>query len=47
MNVWEVPGYRSELSPFGGVKDSGLGQKEGLVEAIRSAPTQRRVLPLF
>lgn len=34
VNVWEVPGYRSELSPFGGVKDSGLGQKEGVLEAI-------------
>jgi putative phosphonoacetaldehyde dehydrogenase len=35
MNVWEVPGYRSELSPFGGIKDSGLGQKEGIHEAIK------------
>lgn len=35
VNVWEVPGYRSELSPFGGIKESGLGQKEGLVEAIK------------
>ncbi len=33
-NVWEVPGYRSELSPFG-VKDSGLGQKEGIYECIK------------
>ena len=23
VNVWEVPGYRIELSPFGGIKDSG------------------------
>lgn len=35
INVWEVPGYRSELSPFGGVKDSGLGQKEGMLEAVK------------
>jgi acyl-CoA reductase-like NAD-dependent aldehyde dehydrogenase len=35
MNVWEVPGYRSELSPFGGVKDSGLGNKEGILECIK------------
>jgi putative phosphonoacetaldehyde dehydrogenase len=35
MNVWEVPGYRSELSPFGGIKDSGLGQKEGMFEATK------------
>jgi phosphonoacetaldehyde dehydrogenase len=24
-----VPGYRLENSPFGGIKDSGLGYKEG------------------
>lgn len=35
VNVWEIPGYRSELSPFGGIKDSGLGQKEGIVEAMK------------
>ena len=29
LNVWEVPGYRTEMSPFGGIKDSGLGYKEG------------------
>jgi aldehyde dehydrogenase (NAD+) len=34
VNVWEVPGYRSEASPFGGVKDSGLGCKEGVIEAM-------------
>ncbi|MEO8487817.1 MAG: phosphonoacetaldehyde dehydrogenase, partial [Betaproteobacteria bacterium] len=28
VNVREVPGYRLELTPFGGVKDSGLGYKE-------------------
>ncbi|MFX7969123.1 aldehyde dehydrogenase family protein, partial [Acinetobacter baumannii] len=22
VNVWEVPGYRTELTPFGGIKDS-------------------------
>ena len=36
VNVWEVPGYRTEMSPFGGIKDSGLGYKEGVVEAMRS-----------
>ncbi|MGY3444982.1 MULTISPECIES: phosphonoacetaldehyde dehydrogenase [unclassified Bradyrhizobium] len=36
VNVWEVPGYRIELSPFGGIKDSGLGYKEGVQEAIKS-----------
>jgi len=35
-NVREVPGYRLELPPFGGIKDSGLGYKEGVQEAIRS-----------
>ena len=23
VNVWEVPGYRIEMSPFGGIKDFG------------------------
>jgi acyl-CoA reductase-like NAD-dependent aldehyde dehydrogenase len=36
VNVWEVPGYRLELTPFGGIKDSGLGYKEGVQEAIKS-----------
>ena len=36
VNIWEVPGYRIELSPFGGVKDSGLGYKEGVWEAMKS-----------
>jgi hypothetical protein len=29
-------GYRLELTPFGGIKDSGLGYKEGVQEAIKS-----------
>jgi putative phosphonoacetaldehyde dehydrogenase len=36
VNIWEVPGYRIELTPFGGIKDSGLGYKEGVQEAIKS-----------
>jgi aldehyde dehydrogenase (NAD+) len=36
VNVNEVPGYRIENSPFGGIKDSGLGIKEGVIEAIKS-----------
>ena len=36
VNIWEVPGYRIEMSPFGGIKDSGLGYKEGVLEAMRS-----------
>jgi len=35
VNVNEVPGYRLEFSPFGGVKASGLGVKEGVIEAMR------------
>ena len=34
-NIWEQPGYRIEMSPFGGIKDSGNGVKEGVVEAMR------------
>ncbi len=36
VNVREVPGYRLELTPFGGIKDSGLGIKEGVLEAMKS-----------
>jgi aldehyde dehydrogenase (NAD+) len=36
VNINEVPGYRIENSPFGGIKDSGLGVKEGVIEAIKS-----------
>ncbi|MES2594436.1 MAG: aldehyde dehydrogenase family protein [Verrucomicrobiota bacterium] len=39
VNVNEIPGYRLELSPFGGVKDSGLGIKEGVIEAIKFMTT--------
>jgi len=35
VNINEIPGYRLELSPFGGVKDSGLGIKEGVTEAMK------------
>ena len=35
VNVREVPGYRIESSPFGGIKDSGLGIKEGVIEAMK------------
>jgi putative phosphonoacetaldehyde dehydrogenase len=36
VNVREVPGYRIESSPFGGIKDSGLGYEEGVLEAMKS-----------
>jgi len=35
VNVREVPGYRLESTPFGGIKDSGLGYKEGVQEAMK------------
>lgn len=36
VNINEVPGYRIEHSPFGGIKDSGLGIKEGVTEAMKT-----------
>jgi aldehyde dehydrogenase (NAD+) len=36
VNVNEAPSYRLEWSPFGGVKSSGLGYKEGVIEAMKS-----------
>ncbi|HLN01731.1 MAG TPA: aldehyde dehydrogenase family protein [Bryobacteraceae bacterium] len=36
VNVSEAPSYRLEWSPFGGVKSSGLGYKEGVIEAMKS-----------
>ena len=35
VNIWEQPAYRIEMSPFGGVKDSGNGIKEGVLEAMK------------
>ncbi|NWK57387.1 aldehyde dehydrogenase family protein [Verrucomicrobiaceae bacterium N1E253] len=34
-NINEIPGFRIESSPFGGIKDSGLGIKEGVTEAVK------------
>jgi phosphonoacetaldehyde dehydrogenase len=39
VNINEVPGFRVEHSPFGGIKDSGLGIKEGVIEAVKSMTT--------
>jgi aldehyde dehydrogenase (NAD+) len=36
VNINEIPGFRTESSPFGGIKESGLGIKEGVVEAIKA-----------
>lgn len=35
VNINEIPGFRIESSPFGGIKDSGLGIKEGVIEAMK------------
>lgn len=35
VNIWEQPGFRIEMSPFGGIKDSGNGIKEGALEAMK------------
>lgn len=35
VNIWDQPGYRIEMSPFGGIKDSGNGVKEGVLEAMK------------
>jgi acyl-CoA reductase-like NAD-dependent aldehyde dehydrogenase len=45
VNVWENPSYRSEASPFGGIKASGNGAKEGVLESIL-AFTSRKVYSL-
>jgi phosphonoacetaldehyde dehydrogenase len=36
VNIREVPGWRTEITPFGGFGDSGLGVKEGVREAIKA-----------
>ena len=41
VNIGAEPGFRTELTPFGGVGDSGLGVKEGVREAMRAMTTTR------
>lgn len=36
VNIREIPGWRTELTPFGGIGDSGLGVKEGVRDAMRA-----------
>jgi putative phosphonoacetaldehyde dehydrogenase len=36
VNVNEAPGYRLEWTPFGGIKASGLGYKEGVIETMKA-----------
>ena len=35
VNVREAPGYGLKLTPFAGIKASGLGYKEGVQEAMK------------
>ena len=41
VNVNAGPGFRTEPAPFGGVKDSGLGVKEGVAEAVKLMTNQK------
>ncbi|MEE2657507.1 MAG: aldehyde dehydrogenase family protein [Candidatus Latescibacterota bacterium] len=36
VNVKEAPSYRLEWTPFGGIKASGLGYKEGVIETMNA-----------
>jgi aldehyde dehydrogenase (NAD+) len=36
VNIRAEPGFRTEATPFGGIKASGLGGKEGVVESIKA-----------
>ena len=36
VNVNEAPSYRLEWTPFGGIKASGIGVKEGVIEAMKA-----------
>lgn len=36
VNVNEAPGFRLENSPLGGIKDSGLGVRDGVSESMKS-----------
>ena len=35
VNIWEQPGYLIAMSPFGGIKNSSNGIKEGVAEAMK------------
>ena len=36
VNINEAPSYRLEWTPFGGIKSSGLGYKEGVIETMKA-----------
>jgi phosphonoacetaldehyde dehydrogenase len=43
VNINDLPSYRTEMSPFGGVRNSGLGVKEGVEEATKLFTTVKTV----
>ena len=43
LMVNEIPSYRVDNMPYGGVKDSGLGIKEGVVEAMKVLSTVKSI----
>lgn len=43
VNINDLPAWRTEMSPFGGIKDSGLGIKEGVVETVKTFSTVKTV----
>jgi hypothetical protein len=45
VNVREVPAYRTELTPFGGVGDPRLAVREGVREAMRALSTSKLYTP--
>ena len=48
LTVGDVPGYRLELAPFGGIEHSGLRYNEGVQEAIKSfAHARTTLMPLL
>lgn len=43
VNINEVPGWRLEVTPFGGIGDSGIGVKEGIARMINFFQFERLV----
>ena len=41
VNVWEVPGYRLEVTPFGGIRDPApaSGRRAGMLQAFTNVKT--------
>ena len=43
VNINEVPGWRLEVTPFGGIGDSGMGVKEGIARMTEFFQFERLV----